>query len=93
MPQADALRIAILSGLNITDELFKSRSEIIATGQNSKDTSEILSRLIAVMDRTLEKESADEVPYLSTAKPAVDEPTTSLPSTTTHKENPGDISS
>ena len=93
MPQADSLRIAILSGLNITDELFKTRSEIIATGQNSKDTSAILSRLIAVIDRTIEKGAADEAPYLSNTKPAVDELTTTLPSTTTHKENPSDISS
>ena len=93
MPQADSLRIAILSGLNITDELFKTRDEVIKTGRNSKNTSETLNRLIEIMDQTLEQRSANETLQLSTSKQTANEPTISLSSTATHKENPDDIRS
>lgn len=53
MPQADSLRVAIVSGLNITDELFKARKENAETVRDAHAAGEIASRLIGMIDQTL----------------------------------------
>lgn len=53
MPQADSLRVAIVSGLNITDELFKARKENAETVRDAHAAGEIANRLIGMIDQTL----------------------------------------
>ncbi len=53
MPQADSLRVAIVSGLNITDELFRARKENAETVRDAHAAGEIASRLIGMIDQTL----------------------------------------
>lgn len=53
MPQADSLRVAIVSGLNIADELFKARKENAETVRDAHAAGEIASRLIGMIDQTL----------------------------------------
>lgn len=53
MPQADSLRVAIVCGLNITDELFKARQEASGTLRDSAAAAQIATRLIGMIDQTL----------------------------------------
>ncbi|MDE0222977.1 MAG: cell division protein ZapA [Spirochaetaceae bacterium] len=53
MPQADSLRVAIVSGLNITDELFKAQREASDTQRDSHAAAQIATRLIGMIDQTL----------------------------------------
>ena len=53
MPQADLLRVAIVSGLNITDELFKALQATSETLHDSEKYSQIAQRLIGMIDETL----------------------------------------
>ena len=53
MPQADLLRVAIVSGLNITDELFKALQATSKTLHDSEKYSQIAQRLIGMIDETL----------------------------------------
>jgi cell division protein ZapA len=53
MPQADSLRVAIVSGLNITDELFKAQREASGTQRDSHAAAQIATRLIGMIDQTL----------------------------------------
>lgn len=53
MPQADSLRVAIVSGLNITDELFKARQSAVDTQRDSNAAAQIATRLIGMIDQTL----------------------------------------
>ena len=53
MPQADSLRVAIVSGLNITDELFKARQAATDTQRDSRAAAQIATRLIGMIDQTL----------------------------------------
>ena len=53
MPQADLLRVAIVSGLNITDELFKALQATSETLNDSEKISQISQRLIGMIDETL----------------------------------------
>ncbi len=53
MPQADSLRVAIVSGLNITDELFKAQRAASDTQRDSHAAAQIATRLIGMIDQTL----------------------------------------
>ena len=53
MPQADSLRVAIVSGLNITDELFKAQRDASDTQRDSHAAAQIATRLIGMIDQTL----------------------------------------
>jgi cell division protein ZapA len=53
MPQADSLRVAIVSGLNITDELFKARRAAADTQRDSHAAAQVATRLIGMIDQTL----------------------------------------
>lgn len=61
MPQADSLRVAILSGLNITDELFKARKEATDTSRGSRAAAQIATHLIGVIDQTLSQVEEKQV--------------------------------
>jgi len=53
MPQADSLRVAIVSGLNVTDELFKALQAAEDTQRDSRAAAQIAMRLIGMIDQTL----------------------------------------
>ena len=53
MPQADSLRVAIVSGLNVTDELFKALQAAEDTHRDSRAAAQIATRLIGMIDQTL----------------------------------------
>ena len=53
MPQADSLRVAIVSGLNVTDELFKALQASEDTQRDSRAAAQIATRLIGMIDQTL----------------------------------------
>lgn len=53
MPQADSLRVAIVSGLNVTDELFKALRSAEDTQRDSHAAAQIATRLIGMIDQTL----------------------------------------
>ena len=53
MPQAELIRVAIVSGLNITDELFKALQATSETLYDSEKASQITERLIGMIDQTL----------------------------------------
>ena len=53
MPQAGLLRVAIVSGLNITDELFKALQAASDNLRDSDASAQIASRLIGMIDQTL----------------------------------------
>ncbi|MCY4375083.1 MAG: cell division protein ZapA [Spirochaetaceae bacterium] len=53
MPQADSLRVAIVSGLNVTDELFKALQAADDTQRDSRAAAQIAMRLIGMIDQTL----------------------------------------
>ena len=70
MPQADSLRVAIVSGLNVTDELFKARKEAADTGRDSRAAAQIATRLIGVIDQTLSQREGTEEPAQGAPAPA-----------------------
>ena len=78
MPQADSLRVAIVSGLNITDELFKARKENAETVRDAHAAGEIASRLIGMIDQTLVarggggSDSGETGPSAETAEESID---------------------
>ena len=90
MPQADSLRVAIVSGLNITDELFKACKEAAESGRDSYTVAQIATRLIDVIDQTLSQEDDAEGPSLDGRKAATDAASSTAGSPTgVHTENPG----
>jgi cell division protein ZapA (FtsZ GTPase activity inhibitor) len=49
----DNLKIALLAGLNVVDELFRLKSRPLEEGADSRQIKEITERLIDTIDRSL----------------------------------------
>ena len=88
MPQADSLRVAIVSGLNVTDELFKALQAAEDTQRDSRAAAQIAMRLIGMIDQTLvdgeQPGSSAPAPAPGPSGPATVErdPQNEIPSTT-----------
>ena len=73
----DPLKVSILAALNVVDELFKERAANGAAAEDARHAGEVTTRMIARIDRALDREEPGPAPSPQeppTAEPPPPEP-------------------